>query len=126
MYNHPVRKTDKKHILDRIMLTIFFSHYERTDGLTNKPSKIIIKDILTLFTVISKTHITNVLLKEVLTDPPLLIIKKKKINCSNFLNKDRINLLIDKDNHKSLIGSLQTIIVVNERLYGESLFHIFL
>ena len=126
MYNHPVRKTDKKHILDRIMLTIFFSHYERTDGLTNKPSKIIIKDILTLFTVISKTHITNVLLKEVLTDPPLLIIKKKKINCSNFLNKDRINLLIDKDNHKSLIDSLQTIIVVNERLYGESLFHIFL
>ena len=81
MYNHPVRKTDKKHILDRIMLTIFFSHYERTDGLTNKPSKIIIKDMLTLFTVISKTHITNVLtnvlLKEVLTNPPLLIIKKK-------------------------------------------------
>ena len=125
MYNHPVRKTDKKHILDRIMLTIFFSHYERTDGLTNKPSKIIIKDILTLFTVISKTHITNVLLKEVLTNPPLLIIKKKITDC-NFLNKDGINLLIDKDNHKSLIDSLQTIIVVNERLYGESLFHIFL
>ena len=81
--------------------------------------------MLTLFTVISKTHITNVLLKEVLTNPPLLIIKKK-FNCDNFLNKDRINLLIDKDNHKSLIDSLQTIIVVNERLYGESLFHIFL
>ena len=43
------------------MLTISFSHYEWIDDLTDKPSKIIIKDILTPFTVISKTHITNIL-----------------------------------------------------------------
>ena len=45
-----------------------------------------INDILIPFTVILNTHITNVLIKEVLTDSPLLIIKEN-INCGNFLNK---------------------------------------
>ena len=62
--------------------------------------------MLTPFIVSSNTHITNVLLKEVLikealTDAHLLIIKEN-INCSNFLNKDRFNFLTDRVNHKSL------------------------
>ena len=67
---------------------------------------------------------TDVLIKEVLIDSPLLIIKEN-INCGNFLNKDRFNFLTDKVNHKSLIDFPQTIIVVDERLYEEALFHTF-
>jgi len=111
------------------MLTISFSQYERTDSVIDVPNKIIINDILTPFIVSSNTHILDVLLKEVLikevlTDTPLLIIKEN-INCSNFLNNDRFNFLTDRVNYKSLIDFPQTIIVVDERLYGEALFHIF-
>ena len=106
------------------MLTISFSQYEWIDSLTNVPSKILINDILTPFIVISNTHIKEVLIKEVLTDTPLLIIKEN-INCDNFLNTDRFKFLIGRVNHKSLIDFPQTIIVVDERLYGEALFHIF-
>ena len=42
-----------------------------------------------------------------------------------FLNKDRFNFLTDRVNHKSLIDFPQIIIVVDERLYGEALLHIF-
>ena len=83
------------------MLTISFNQYEWTNSLTDIPSKIIINDILTHFTVISNTHKTDVLIKEVLTDSPLLIIKEK-INCGNLLNKDIFNFLTDRVNHKSL------------------------
>ena len=106
------------------MLTISFSQYEWTDSLTEVPSKIIINDILTPFIVILNTHIKEVLIKEVLTDTPLLIIKEN-INYDNFLNKDRFNFLTGRVNHKSLTDFPQTIIVVDERLYGEALFHIF-
>ena len=52
-----------KHAKDRTMLKICFSQYEWIDSLT------------------------DVLIKEVLTNSPLLIIKEN-INCGNFLNKD--------------------------------------
>ena len=88
-------------------------------------NKIIINDILTPFIVSSDTHIIDVLIKEALTDSPLLIIKEN-INCGNFLNKDRSNFFTGKVNHKLLTDFPQTITVVDERLYGEILFHIFL
>ena len=104
------------------MLIISFSQYEWIDSLTDIPGKI--NDIFTPFIVISNSYITDVLIKEVLTDSPLLIIQEN-INCGNFLNKDRFNFLTDRVNHKSLIDFPQTIIVVDERLYEEALFHTF-
>ena len=59
-----------------------------------------------------------------MTDSPLLIIKEN-INCGNFLNKYRFNFFTGEVNHKLLIDFPQTITVVDERLYGEALFHIF-
>ena len=83
------------------MLIISFSQYEWTNSVTDVPNKIIINDILTPFIVTSNTHITYVLIKEVLTNSPLLIIKEN-INCGNFLNNDKLYYLIDRVNHKSL------------------------
>ena len=113
------KESSGKDMKDETMLTISFSQYERTDSL---PNKIIINDIHISFLVSLNTHITNVLIKEALTDFPLLIIKEN-INCGNFLKKDRFNSLTDRVNHKSLIDFL--IIIIHERLYGEALFHIF-
>ena len=117
-----------KEIKDGSLLIISFSQYEWTESLTDVPNKIIINDILTPFIVSSNAHITDVLLKvilikEALTDFPLLIIKEN-INCCNFLNNDRFNFLTDRINYNSLTDF--PIIVINERLYGEALFHIFL
>ena len=92
-------------------------------GLTDVPNKIIINDIFTPFIVSSTTHIIDVLIKEVLTDTPLLIIKEN-INCGIFLDKDKFNFLTGRLNDKSLTDF--PIIVVHKRLYGEALFHIFL
>ena len=86
-----------KEIKDGIMITISFSQYEWTDGMIVVPNKIIINDILIPFIVSSNTHITNVLIKDALTDSPLLIIKEN-INCGNFLNKDRFNFLTKRVN----------------------------
>ena len=108
-------------------LCLSLSQYEWIDSLsdvTDVPNKIIINDILTPFIVSSNTYITNVLIKEALTNSPLLIIKEN-INCGNFLNKDRFNFFTGKVNHKLLIDCPWTITVVDERLYGEALFHIF-
>ena len=60
---------------------------------------------------------TDVLIKEVLIDSPLLIIKEN-INCGNFLNKDRFNFL------RVIYESLTyfPIIIIDERLYGVALF----
>ena len=52
-----------------------------------------------------------------MTDSPLLIIKEN-INCSNILNNDKFNFLIDRINYKSLTGFS----IIDERLYGEALF----
>ena len=90
-----------------------------TDSLTDVPNKIIINKP---FIVSSDTHSTDVLIKEVLTESPLLIIKEN-INCGNFLNKDRFNFLTGRVNYKSLTDF--PIIVLDERLYREALFHIF-
>ena len=72
------------------MLTIPSSQNEWTDSVIEVPNKIIINDIFTPFVVSSNTHITDVLIIEVLTDSPSLIIKEN-INCGNFLNKDIFN-----------------------------------
>ena len=106
------------------MVTIPSSQNEWTNNLIDAPSKIIINDKLTPLVVKSNIHITDVLIKESLPDSLLLIIKEN-INCGNFLNNDRFNFLTDRVNYKSLIDFPQTIIVVDERLYGEALFHIF-
>ena len=45
-----------KDIKDGIMLTISFSQYEWTNGLTDIPSKIVINNVLILFTIISNIH----------------------------------------------------------------------
>ena len=84
------KDSNGKHTKYRTMLIISFSQYEWTDSVTDVPNKIIINDILTPFTVISNTHIKDVLIKQVLSNSPLLIIKEN-INCGNFVNKDRFN-----------------------------------
>ena len=104
-----------KEIKDGIMITISFSQYEWTDGMTVVPNKIIINDILIPFIVSSNTHITNVLIKEALTDSPLLIIKEN-INCGNFLNKERFNFL--RVIYKSLTNF--PIIIIDESIYGKN------
>ena len=98
------------------MNAIFFNQFEWNDSMIEVLNKIIINDII----VSLNTHITNVLIVEVLTDSPLLIIKEN-INCGNFLNNDRFNFLTNRINYNSL-----TDFPINERLYGEALFHIFL
>ena len=72
-----VKEFSGKNIKDGTMLTISFSQCEWTNNLT------------------------DVLIKEVLTNSPLLIIKEN-INCGNFLNKDIFNFLTNRVNHKSL------------------------
>ena len=84
------KDSNGKHTKYRTMLIISFSQYEWIDSVTDVPNKIIINDILTPFTVISNTHIKDVLIKQVLSNSPLLIIKEN-INCGNFVNKDRFN-----------------------------------
>ena len=116
-----------KETKDETMLTISFSQDKWTDSLIGVPSKIIINNRLTPLAVISNIHIidilVDVLVKEVLADSPLPIIKEN-INCGNFLNKDRFNFLTDRTNHKFLTDL--PIIIMDERLYREALFHTFL
>ena len=104
------------------MVIIYFSLYEWTDCLTDVLNKIIINNILTPFIVSLNAYITNVLIKQVLIDSPLLIIKEN-INCGNFLNKDRFNFLTKRVNYEALTDF--PIIIIDERVYGEALFHIF-
>ena len=106
------------------MVTIPSSQNEWTNSLIDAPSKIIINDKLTPLAIKSNIHITDVLIKEVLTDSPLLIIKEN-INCGRFLDKDKFNLLTGRICYKSLTDFPQTIIIIDERLYGEALFHTF-
>ena len=125
LHRHLVKKNAVEKVTkDRTMLTISFSQYEWTNSLIDVPNRIITNNILTPFIVSSDTHPTYVLIKEVLTNTLLLIIKEN-INCGNFLNKDRFNFFTRKVNHKLLIDCPWTITVVDERLYGEALFHIF-
>ena len=122
LHRHLVKKNAvEKVIKDRTMLTISFSKYEWTNSLIDVPNRIITNNILSPFIVSSDTHPTYVLIKEVLTNTLLLIIKEN-INCGNFLNKDRFNFFTGKVNYKLLTDFPQTITVVDERLYGETLF----
>ena len=110
------KEFNRKEIKDGTMLTISFCQYEWTDNLTDVPNKI--NDIFTTFFVIS--YMIDVLIKEVLTDSTFLIIKENII-CSNFLNKDRFNLLTERVKYKSLTN----IIISKERLNERALFYIF-
>ena len=104
---------------DGNMNAIFFNQFEWTCSMIKVPNKIIINNII----VSLNTHIIDVLIAEVLTDSPLLIIKEN-INCGNFLNNDRNNFLTDRIKHKFLTDF--PIIVMDKRSYREALFHIFL
>ena len=98
------------------MDTIFCNQYAWTntiwtDSMIEVPNKIIINDIFTPFIISLNSHITDNLIKEALTDSPLLIIKEN-INCDNLLNNDRFNPPINRIN--PLIDC-----PINERLYEE-------
>ena len=97
------KELSRKGIKDGNMDTIFCNQYAWTDSIWTDymievPNKIIINDIFTPFIVSLNIHITDILIKEVLTDSPLLITKEN-INCDNFLNNDRFNFLTGKINY---------------------------
>ena len=71
----------------------------------------VLNDKRTLFIAFLNIHITDILIKEFLTDSSLLIIKEN-INCGNLLNNDRFNLPIDRTN--PLIAC-----PINERLHED-------
>ena len=123
-YQHKVRspraeELSSKGIKDRNMDAIFCSQYAWTDSIIEVPNKIIMNDIFTPFIVSLNIHLTDILIKEALTDSPLLIIKEN-INCGNFLNDDRFNLLTNRINYNPLRD-----FPITKRLYKETLFHIF-
>ena len=113
-----VEELSRKGIKDGNMDAIFCSQYAWTDSMIEVLNKIIINDIFTPFIVSLNIHLTDILIKEALTDSSLLIIKEN-INCKNFLNDDRFNFLTDKINDHPLID-----FPINNRLYKETLFHI--
>ena len=123
-YQHKVQspraeELSSKGIKDRNMDAIFCSQYAWIDSIIEVPNKIIMNDIFTPFIVSLNIHLTDILIKEALTDSPLLIIKEN-INCGNFLNDDRFNLLTNRINYNPL-----TDFPITKRLYRETLFHIF-
>ena len=73
----------------------------------------VLNDKCTLFIAFLNNHITDILIKEVLTDSSLLIIKEN-INCGNFLNNDRLNFLTGRIHYNPL-----TDCPINERLYED-------
>ena len=93
------------------MDAIFYSQYAWTDNMIEVPNKIIINNIFTPFIVSLHIHLTDILIKEALTDSPLLIIKEN-VNCGNFLNNGIFNLLTDRINYNPLID-----FPINKRLY---------
>ena len=113
-----VEELSTKGIKDGNMDAIFHSQYPWTDSMIEVPNKIIINNIFTPFIVSLHIHLTDILIKEALTDSPLLIIKEN-INCGNFFNDDRFNFLTDRINDNPL-----TDFPINKRLYKETLFHI--
>ena len=105
--------------IDGTIIISFNNNDRHTDSLIRlieALNKIIINDIFTPFIVSLNSHITDILIKEALTDSPLLIIKEN-INCGNFLNNDRFNFLTDRINYNPLID-----FPINERLYEEIFF----
>ena len=100
------------------MDAIFCSQYAWTDSMIEVPNKLIINDIFTPFIVSLNIHLTDILIKEDLTDSPLLIIKEN-VDYGNFLNNDIFTLLTDRINYNPL-----TNFPINKRLYEKNLFHI--
>ena len=101
-YQHKVQsprteELSRKGIKDKNMDAIFCSQYTWTDSMIEVPNKTIINDIFTPFIVSLNIHSTYILIKEVLTDSPLLIIKEN-VNCGNFLKEDRFNFLTNRIN----------------------------
>ena len=78
--------------IDGKIITSFNNNDRHTDRLIE-----VLNDKCTLFIAFLNIHITDILIKEALTDSPLLIIKEN-INCGNLLNNDRFNLPIDRIN----------------------------
>ena len=122
-YQHKVQspraeELSSKGIKDN-MDAIFCSQYAWTNSIIEVPNKIIMNDIFTPFIVSLNIHLIDILIKEALTDSPLLIIKEN-INCGNFLNDDRFNLLTNRINYNPLRD-----FPITKRLYKETLFHIF-
>ena len=122
-YQHKVqspraKELSRKGIKDGNMDAIFCSQHAWTDNLIEVPNKIIVNNIFTLFIVSLNIHLTDILIKEALTDSPLLIIKEN-INCGNFLNNGIFTLLTDRINYNPL-----TDFPINKRLYEKTLFHI--
>ena len=122
-YQHKVqspraKELSRKGIKDGNMDAIFCKQYAWIDSMIEVPNKIIINDIFTPFTVSLNTHLTDILIKETLTDSPLFIIKENS-NCGNFLNNGIFTLLTDIINYNPL-----TDFPINKRLYKEILFHI--
>ena len=64
------------------MLISSSSQYAWIDNMIEVPNKMIINDIFTPFIVSLNIHVTDVLIKEALTDSPLLVI-----NYGNLLSK---------------------------------------
>ena len=92
-YQHKVqspraKELSRKGIKDGNMDAIFCSQYTWTDSMIEVPNKIIVNDI---FTVPLNIHLTDILIKEALTDSPLLIIKEN-VNCGNFFSSSRLTL----------------------------------
>ena len=123
-YQHKVQspcaeELSRKGIKDGNMDAIFCSQYAWTDSMIEVPNKIIINDIFTPFIVSLNIHLTDILIKEAVTESSLLIIKEN-VNCGNFLNNGIFNLLTDRINYNPLID-----FPINKRLYKETLFHMF-
>ena len=121
-YQHKVQspcaeELSRKGIKDGNMDAIFCSQYAWTDSMIEVPNKIIINDIFTPFIVSLNIHLTDILIKEAVTESSLLIIKEN-VNCGNFLNNGIFNLLTDRINYNPL-----TDFPINKRLYKETLFH---
>ena len=119
-YQHKVqypraKELSRKGIKDGNMDAIFCSQYAWIDSMIEVPNKIIVNDI---FTISLNIHMKDILIKEALTDSPLLIIKEN-VNCGNFLNNGIFTLLTDKINYNPL-----TDFPINKRLYKEILFYI--
>ena len=102
-YQHKIqsiraKELSRKGIKDGNVDVVFCSYYAWIDSMIEVPNKIIVNDI---FTVSLNIHMTDILIKEALTDTPLFIIKEN-VNCGNYLNNGIFTLLIDRINYNSL------------------------
>ena len=93
-----IENSETDFIAQNIDGTVIIS-FNNNDRHTNRLIEVL-NDTFTPFIVFLNSHITDILIKEALTDSPLFIIKEK-VNCGNFLNNDIFTLLTDKINRFS-------------------------